>query len=440
MSTYDNHTWVIPEKVMIYQRNGSPKFQMRLKLPDRAGYVVRSTKQTVEEKAADVARHEYATLVYKVENNLDIQEYDFARLYKTWWDREKTSKSESRSKYIEGTVNRYFVGYFQEHLKKKSLTSLTDLDFEDYWAWRKNYWLSEQGASNLQRASRRRNNLANHRHSKKGNVAKVPSTKTLQMEQSLLKQIFWWAHRRGIIQRQPYIKAPKDANRKNLDVARRPTFNLEEYRILYTHMRAWVQGEKMGTQPRKNGRFGKTQTVVKRPHKLHIFQRELIRNYILFMANSGLRPNEARQLRWRDIRENADGTKYLYIRPTTKTGERDTYPLQHTYKYLERLKKQTEYYGPDDLVFGSRDGKPVENFGKTFKKILMDCGILEDDLGRERTIYSLRHFYATQRLLSKTKKMPMEVLAQNMGTSPKMVFEHYRHLSTHNYADVLTSR
>src|SRR5210317_976730 len=219
LSSYDNHIWVIQNKVMIYQREGSPKWQMRLKLPDRAGYSVKSTKETDEEKAADVARHEYSQIVYKVENNLEIEKYDFLKLYKTWWEREKTSKSEGRIKFIEGTTNRYFVGYFQDHLKGKSITALTDLDFEDYWSWRKNYWSSDEGEDNLKRASKRRNNSANHRHSKKGNIAKVPSTKTLQMEQSLLKQMFWWGHRRGIIPRQPYIKAPKDANRKNLDVA-----------------------------------------------------------------------------------------------------------------------------------------------------------------------------------------------------------------------------
>ncbi|MDA8675867.1 DUF3387 domain-containing protein [Alphaproteobacteria bacterium] len=317
---------------------------MRLKLPDRAGYSVKSTKETNEEKAADVARHEYSQIVYKVENNLDIEKYDFAKLYKTWWLREKTSKSEARIKFIEGTTNRYFIGYFQDYLKGKSITALTDLDFEDYWSWRKNYWSSDEGEDNLKRASKRRNNSANHRHSKKGNIAKVPSTKTLQMEQSLLKQMFWWGHRRGIIPRQPYIKAPKDANRKNLDVARRPTFELDEYRTLYTYLREWVKGEKVGEQPRSKGRFGKTRTGIKKPHKLHLFQRNLIRNYILFLANSGLRPNEARQLRWRDIRVNQ------------KTGAYGLTPEESAfYDALSQNESAQEVMGEEVLLEMSRE-------------------------------------------------------------------------------------
>jgi len=67
---------------MIYQRAGSPKWQMRLKIPDRAGYVVRSTKQQDRAIAEEVARAEYTILTYKVDNNLEIKSHDFAKLYK----------------------------------------------------------------------------------------------------------------------------------------------------------------------------------------------------------------------------------------------------------------------------------------------------------------------------------------------------------------------
>lgn len=440
MSSYEQHDWVIPDKVMIYQRSGSPKWQMRLKIPDRAGYVVKSTKQKDRALAEEVARKEFNALAYKVENNLEIKSYDFAKIYAAWWERERPSKGEARRKYIEGTAKRYLLPYFGEVLNGISITALTDLHFEDYWGWRIGYWGSGEGQQNLLTANKRRNNQANQRHSKKGNVAKRPSNKTLQMEQSLLKQIFWWSHRRGIIQRQPYIKAPKDAATKNLDTARRPTFDVSEYRQLYRLMRQWVKGEAIGEQPRRNGKFGKGRVVIKKPHSLHIWHRNLIRNYVLFMANTGLRPNEARQLRWRDIRTTDDGIRYLYIQPTTKTGERDTYPLPSAFRYLERVAEQSEYTSPDDLIFGDRDGNPVENFNKTFTALLADNDLLYDTNGRRRTIYSLRHFYATQRLSSKTNPVPMEVLAKNMGTSPQTLYRHYRHLENFNYRQVLTRR
>jgi integrase len=376
----------------------------------------------------------------KVDNNLEIKSNDFAQLYKSWWDRERPSKGVPRRKYIEGTAERYLLPYFGEVLNGISITSMTDLHFEDYWSWRIGYWDRDEGRKNLSTASKRKNNHDNQRHSKKGNIAKHPSNKTLQMEQSLMKQKIWWGHRRGIIDRQPYIKAPKDAATKNLDKARRPTFDVSEFRQLYRLMREWVKGEVVGEQPRKNGNFAKSRAVIKRPHSMHIWHRNLIRNYVLFMENSGLRPNEARQLRYKDIRINDDGSRYLYIQPTTKTGERDTYPLSSAFRYLERVKDQSEYTSPDDLIFGDRDGKPVENFNKTFTNLLTENDLIYDTNGRRRTIYSLRNHYATQRLLSKTKAVPMEVLAKNMGTSPQTLFRHYRHLENYNYREVLTKR
>ena len=73
------------------------------------------------------------------------------------------------------------------------------------------------------------------------------------MEQFVLKQIFQWGHRRGIINKLPLIKAPKDPTKKNLQVVRRPTFELDEWRILYSYMREWVKGEQVAKQLRKNG-------------------------------------------------------------------------------------------------------------------------------------------------------------------------------------------
>ena len=256
-----------------------------------------------------------------------------------------------------------------------------------------------------------------------------------------MRQIFWWAHRRGILDRQPYIQAPKDAATKNLDTARRPTFEVSEYRQLYRLMRKWAKGEAAGQQPRKtSGFYAKSKEFIQRPHSLHLWQRNLLRNYVLFMANSGLRPNEARQMRWRDIKITDDGIKYLYIQPTTKTGERDTYPLQPAFRYIERVREKAEFTSPNDLVFGDRNGNPIANFNKTFARLLEDNDLLLDTNGRLRTIYSLRHFYATQRLSSKTNPVPMEVLAKNMGTSPQTLYRYYRHLENFNYRDVLTRR
>jgi integrase len=54
--------------------------------------------------------------------------------------------------------------------------------------------------------------------------------------------------------------------------------------------------------------------------------------------------------------------------------------------------------------------------------MLKKAGLLKDSIGRERTIYSLRHTYATFRLENGTN---VYWLKQNMGTSVQMIERHY---------------
>lgn len=46
---------------------------------------------------------------------------------------------------------------------------------------------------------------------------------------------------------------------------------------------------------------------------------------------------------------------------------------------------------------------------------------------RRRTLYSLRHYYATM-ALTRINPVPTNVLAMQMGTSVAMVQKHYSHL------------
>jgi len=426
MATYTDHHWVIPDVVKIYRRVGTPMFQVRMKHPEENGYIVRSTKKKTQAEAMQAAITMYGQLSYKIENQIEIRDYSFKDLFKLWWDVEKDSKSKARAKYILGTTNRYFIPFFLEHLQNKKLTALTDKDFDDYWIWRKAYWKTGAGIQAGETAKKRLNNHGKMRHSKLGNVAKEPSYKTLTMEKSVLKSIFWFGNRRGILDRNPYIKVPKPAGQKNKERARRPAFSEDEWKVLYTYLRRYV----------REGVQNRIDDVPARAHKLHIQQREMFRHYILFMGQSGLRPNEARQMRWRDIKTNPkNGLKYIQVRPTTKTGERDSYPVQSAFRTLERLKTLTSYNEPDDFVFTNQEGEPHTNFGKTLQKVLNDLGILKDEWGRARTVYSLRHMYATFRL--ELGDVGWQALADNMGTSPKMLFEHYRHVTTHQKSEEL---
>ena len=415
-------------RITLYTRNRNPTFHARLKVEGAKGYIVKSSKRTSLAEAVRWAEDLYDDLRYKVRHGLEVKPYSFEALWKRWLQANGHTLSAHRVRYIRGTVERYFLPYFGT----LSLEEVTDSATETYWSWRISYWSSEQGAKRLDRASILRSTPKHPRFSRLGNVAKTPSNKTLQMEQSVLRQIFSWAVRMGIIHRVPTIKAPKV--HRTQGISRRPAFGIEEIKQLAQFMEKWADA-KTDTNAETVGK------PVQGPHGLHLWQRKLVMNYVLFMLASGLRPNEARQLRWRDleyIRAGNEEGVLLHISPSTKTGARECVPLRDALGHLAAIRRLSSHTEPDNHIFADRSGVPIESFGKTFKRVLEITGLLRDRHGRVRTIYSLRHTYATFRLLYGGANI--EDLAQNMGTSPTQIFNHYRHITTRQKAKELVGR
>ncbi len=102
-----------------------------------------------------------------------------------------------------------------------------------------------------------------------------------------------------------------------------------------------------------------------------------------------------------------------------------------------RLNEMGSRPSGDDYVFASRDGKPIGSFKKSFASLLKSAGVEKDSHGSRRTIYSLRHTYATFRL---QEGVHQYILAQNMGTSTAMLEKHYGHTSNVVNAAELTKR
>lgn len=420
--SYENRHILRDGRIVLYTRNNRPTYHVRLKLDGHKGYLVKSTKRKSLAEATVVAEDLYDDLRYKIRHGLEVKPHTFGSLYRRWENANRNLLSEHRMRYLRGTAERYFIPYFGDRAVEEISYAL----IEGYWTWRINYWSSEDGRMKIEQAKTSRLSRNKRYRQKLANVAKIPAPKTLQMEQSALRQMLQWAHRNGIIQHVPEIKAPRTG--KVGEVSRRPAFELEEWRKLYQFLREWTSEENLRSNsalnPADTHRGGGL-------HRLHIWQRQMLRNYILFMGTSGLRPNEARQLRWRDvgsiIDENGTEQVLLHISPTTKTGARECVPLRSAKRYFDQIKTISTFTADDDLVFCNQDGEPVSNYGKTFKKILKEINLLEDRFGKSRTIYSLRHTYATFRLYY--GRANIEDLAQNMGISPTQIFNHYRHIT-----------
>jgi integrase len=396
--------------VVVYRRADTHQqvYQARLKVPGVSGYIIRSLKTRDLPTALNQAEDLFYGLKAEHKLGMDVRiagNLKFKDLWKRFYDAHETGLSIHRQRLHKGFANKYFIPFFGD----ARVNDMPDAFVEKYWDWRINYhnpdnWEDEEDIP--------------------VNAARIPAQKTLDMEAGMLRQIFRWGKRIGFVKREPWIKATKVKHTRGVE--RRPTFDDAEWKAVYTFLRDWVKEVMVSAPGRGGGKLHRSG-----PNAMHRYQRELLRNYLLFMANSGLRPNEARQLCWRDLRteRDAEGKPALVVEvaPTTKTGARTVVCRQGTQTYLDRLKKLSRHAGPDDLVFCGYDGEPVDNFNKTFASVLTRLKLLDDRWGKRRTVYSLRHFYCTQCLLS---GIPVHILAKNMGTSIAYIEQHYSHVLT----------
>lgn len=413
MGFYENSHSLRDGAILLYTRRGlkKPRWQARLKVPGVLGYIIKSLKTSDLNTAITEAEDLFYGLKAENKLGLDVKQsgnIKFKDLWKQFYAAHEVSLSIHRQRLYKLFGTKYFIPYFGEF----RVADMPDAFVERYWDWRINFHKEakepEEGEARKFRP----------------NVAIVPAQKTLDMEAGMLKQLFRWGKRIGAVKREPWIKATKVKHTKGVE--RRPTFTEAEWKTVYEYLRKWVKEPMKSSEGKKGGRLHRSG-----PHALHRYQRELLRDYLLFMANSGLRPNEARQLLWRDVRieKDSDGKSALVVEiaETTKTGARTVVCRDGAEVYLDRLKKLSKHAEPEDYVFCGWDGEPVDNFNKTFHTVLSKLDLLADRWGKRRTVYSLRHFYCTQALLS---GVPIHVLAKNMGTSISYIEKHYSHVLT----------
>jgi hypothetical protein len=178
----------------------------------------------------------------------------------------------------------------------------------------------------------------------------------------------------------------------------------------------------------------------------------LLRDYILILANTGMRHGtEAENLCWKHISLFEDkGLKYLEMSVTGKTGRRDIICRAGTINYLKRIQSRCPDIADmsfeqliksklDVPVFRLPDGTASANLRQTFKIFMKDTGLLTcPRTGQDRTLYSLRHTYATFSLLN--DGMEVHTLAVQMGTSILMIERHYSHLTPRLKKEMLTGK
>jgi integrase len=262
---------------------------------------------------------------------------------------------------------------------------------------------------------------------RRAKMGREPKASTLNTHNSAMNRVFDEAVARGFIANK---NVPLMVNRGEKS-ERRPDFTREEYATLIRKMPSWIDAGKAG-----------------KPTDM----RHLMRDYVLIMANTGMRHGtEALNLRWKHVTlfEEKD-LQYLEMSVSGKTGRRDIICRSGTINYLQRIhasSKDIRHIPFEDLlkqrldlpVFRLPDGIVSKNIHQTFRKFVTDAGLITcPRTNQNRTLYSLRHTYATFALLN--DGMDIHALAIQMGTSIGMIERHYSHLTPRLKKDMLTGK
>ena len=180
--------------------------------------------------------------------------------------------------------------------------------------------------------------------------------------------------------------------------------------------------------------------------------REVLRNYVLFLANTGIRHGtEALELTWGNIdwHHNA-GEQYLVVNVDGKTNKRSVVARDQVVDFLERQAQlnpniddttleELRKHAKDEAIWVDRLGKraTIHNLNRAFNALLDDRGLKTGADGRTRTLYSLRHYYATQDLQD---GISTHALSRQLGNSTAMLDKHYSKYSPLINADLHSGR
>lgn len=163
---------------------------------------------------------------------------------------------------------------------------------------------------------------------------------------------------------------------------------------------------------------------------------EEIYDFIVFGTNVFVRPSDLKLLRHRDVeivteKRNKKTVQYLSILPpNSKTVVRESVSMPIAAVVYQRLKKrQTEqqFGKPADFVFFPQYPNreyALQTIRRQFEFVLEKAELRKDRLGRNRTIYSLRHSALMYRFLH-GRNIDIFMLARNALTSVSQLERFY---------------
>ncbi|WP_300558746.1 tyrosine-type recombinase/integrase [Limnohabitans sp. Rim8] len=380
-------------EVVLYRRSRSLLYQCRYRLAD-GSWTRQTTGKAALEHAIARACDIYDEARYRQRLGLAHQAHSVAQIAAICCvdlrqQIDAKGKKTALNDYLS-IIERYFVPYFGE----RQLETLTHTDIREFELWRDRQ------------------------------MTRRPKTSTLNNFTSAWSRVIETAVSRGYISER--VPVPKLTS-KGEKGKTRPAFSKEEIDVLLEFIEGWSQ----------QGRLAVEREI-----------RPLLRDYVEMLLYTGMRHGtEAMGIRWRDLEwHTKDGVRYLRVWVDGKTGGRWLIAKHKAVDVLRRLHARqkdicelsfetTFAERVPHKLFRFSDGYQPPSLNGTFRRLMRDTGLLKNEDGQTRTLYSLRHTYATFELLR--SGTDIHTLSKQMGNSAAMIERHYSKLTATMAADKL---
>jgi integrase len=375
----------------IYKRPTSSRWQVRFKLPT-GNWHTASTGQANLEAAKSAGIQVQQQVFSQLAAGESISKKTCGELAQEEIAAMRRALDKSRAPktyrdYIFA-INKYLIPFFG----KLPVAGIRDETIEDFSAWREM------------------------------KMGREPRASTMRNHASAYNRVIKLARRQGLI---PAERAFPDLPIAGEKSQARPAFSQPEIDDLLAFMADWECGGRL---------------------RMSRLMRRLCRSYVEFLLYTGIRHGtEARALRWRHLQWHYAGERrYLQVWVSGKTGPRYLIAKHQAIPALERLADWQDLSFADlnevinarldRLVFAYPDGGTPYQMEGVFRTLMRDSGLALDTAGKNRTLYSLRHTYATFAL---TAGVDIHTLSRQMGTSIAMIERHYSKITPLLSADQL---
>lgn len=404
----------------VFQRYDNGTYAMRFSIAGH-GQIRIGLRTRDKSKAYAMAERKYMETQIRAEQGLMLGVATFEKLAHEYVAELEEAAGEDPRKlkgyrYAKGVVDRYLVPFFGN----RNISAVQYKDLVEYTAWRRTYWTNGPGKGKKWIWFER-----GHKNLKRRAPTTEATASTLKRETSILRGVFKQGVRRGFLKASDIPKM--DVGK--VDGGQRPAFSKQQYKHLLHVARSRA-------------------LAVENPKQK--FERELLLQFIVFAANTGMRTMEMYNLDWRHI----ENFHMMMDEAPTDLGDVGIWaygkgiraqrivPRQQAVTALEGIYLNYQrHFGRkptgDDPVFCNYMGKRIKSFNASLKTLLKAAGLEKAGDGSNFTAYCFRHSYATW---ARQRVPPVDVytLANNMRTSVEMIERWYGRIEPDDQKRILS--